>query len=81
MQIKIYKSALCPRCAYLIHSVKKLQQEFKEIEIITYDIATDIKTFKEAGIKMIPTISINNNKKSWILPKKSEIKDFILENK
>ena len=58
MTIEIYKSALCPRCAYALHSLKKLQEEFKDIEIITYDIATNFKVFKNEGIRMLPTIKI-----------------------
>ena len=77
MQIKIYKSALCPRCAYLVHTVKKLQKEFPQLEIQTFDILTDIKEFKNAQIKMIPSIKIGTNIKSWILPKESQIRDFI----
>lgn len=80
MQIKIYKSALCPRCAYALHVLKKLQAEFGDIEIISYDIETNPKAFKEAKIRMIPTISINDKKESWIIPKSSEIRDFVLEN-
>ena len=81
MTIHLYKSALCPRCAYAIHSLKKLQDEFDDINIISYDILTDFNAFKEAGIKMIPSIQINENKKSWILPSAKEIRSFILENR
>ncbi|PHR56183.1 MAG: hypothetical protein COA44_08815 [Arcobacter sp.] len=81
MTIEIYKSALCPRCAYALHSLKKLQTELDDIEIITYDIATNFSAFKQAGIKMLPTIKINNAKKSWIIPKASDIREFVLENR
>ena len=81
MTIEIYKSALCPRCAYALHSLKKLQEEFKDIEIITYDIATNFKVFKNEGIRMLPTIKINDNKKSWIFPSTKDVRNFILENR
>jgi len=81
MTIEIYKSALCPRCAYVLHSLKKLQNEFDDIEIISYDIATNFNTFSKAGIKMIPTIVINDHRKSWIIPASQSIRDFVLENK
>jgi len=81
MTIEIYKSALCPRCAYALHSLKKLQDEFDDIELITYDIVTNLSAFKEAGIKMIPSIKINDTKKSWILPKANDIREFVLENR
>jgi len=81
MTIHVYKSALCPRCAYAIKSVKKLQEEFNDLEVITYDIATNIRAFKQAGIKMLPTIMINDEKRSWVLPRSAQIRDFILENR
>jgi glutaredoxin len=80
MTIELYKSALCPRCAYAAKILKKLKHEDSNLEIITYDIATNMKAFKEAGISIIPTIKIQNEKKSWILPKTKEIKSFIQEH-
>ena len=77
MKIELYKSALCPRCAYAAKILKKLQKEDESIEIITYDITTNLKAFKEAGISMIPTLKINEAKISWILPKEKEIRAFI----
>jgi len=75
--IELYKSALCPRCAYAAKILKKLENEDSNLKIITYDIATNIKAFKEAGISMIPTIKIQNEKKSWLFPKDKEIRTFI----
>jgi len=77
MKIELYKSALCPRCAYAAKILKKLQLEDDSIEIITYDITTNLKAFKEAGISMIPTLKINDMQNSWILPKEKEIRTFI----
>ncbi len=81
MKIELYKSALCPRCAYAAKILKRLQSELDDIEVLTYDIATDFSAFKDKGIKMIPSIICGENKKSWILPKEAEIRDFILENR
>jgi len=81
MKIEFYKSALCPRCAYAAHILKKLQSEFQDLEVVTYDVATDFSVFKNKKIRMIPTISYGKSKKSWILPKEEEIRSFILENR
>jgi len=81
MKIEFYKSALCPRCAYAAHILKKLQTQYSDLEIITYDIATNLSAFKDAKIKMIPSIRYKEGKKSWILPKENEIRDFILERR
>ena len=81
MKIELYKSALCPRCAYAAYILKKLQTEFDDLEILSYDLATNLGAFKDAGIKMIPSIRYAENKKSWIFPKEDEIRDFILEHR
>jgi len=77
MKIELYKSALCPRCAYTAHILKRLQNEHDGLEVVTYDIATDFFLFKENKIRMIPTVICGESRQSWILPKESEIKDFI----
>lgn len=81
MTIELYRSLLCPRCAYATHILKKLQQEFNDIEIIHYDMITDFNVFKQAGITMIPTIKIDEQKSSWIIPTESQIRDFVLKNR
>ena len=78
MRIELYKSALCPRCAYAAHILKQLQNEFPDIEIIRYDVATDFQVFKSDGIRMIPAIRIQNKTESWIFAKSSQLKDFVL---
>jgi predicted DsbA family dithiol-disulfide isomerase len=80
MKIELYKSALCPRCAYAAHILKKVQSELDDVEILTYDITTDFSVFRDKKIRMIPTITCGDSKKSWVLPKETEIRDFILEN-
>jgi len=77
LTIELYKSALCPRCAHAAKILKTLKNEDPNIEIVTYDIATNIKAFKKANISMIPCIKINEEKKSWILPKTKEIQAFV----
>jgi len=58
-----------------------MQEENKDIKVLTYDITTNLKAFKEANISMIPSIKINGIKKSWIIPKEKEIIDFITKHK
>jgi len=81
MKIELYKSALCPRCAYAGYILKKLQNEFDDLEILTYDIATDLGAFKKAKVMMIPSIRHQESKKSWLFPKEKEIRDFIIEQR
>ena len=79
MKIELYKSALCHRCAYVTHILNHLKDEFSDLELISYDIATDFQAFKSADIRMIPALRIDNVKRSWILPQASQIRDFILK--
>lgn len=81
MKIELYKSALCPRCAYAAYVLKRLQDEFDDLELVSYDIATDFKVFKDSNIRMIPTIKHEGNSESWILPKATEIREFILKHR
>lgn len=81
MQIELYKSALCPRCAYAAYVLKRLQEEFEDLDIISYDIATDLNAFKDSKIRMIPTIKHQENVKSWFIPKAEEIREFVLKCK
>ena len=81
MRIELFKSSLCPRCVYAAHILKKMQDEFDGLEIISYDIATDFKAFKNSNIRMIPTIQFEQQKESWILPKASKIREFIVKNR
>lgn len=80
MKIEIYKSAICPRCMFAMHCIKKIKEEYPNLEFKIYNLETDYSDFKEAGILMVPTIKINDNKKYWIIPTTSELKDFILKN-
>jgi len=79
--IELYRSALCPRCAYATKILKDLSDEFEDIEIITYDVVTNTKAFKNAGVIMVPTIKIRENKRSWLMPKTAQIRDFVLDNR
>lgn len=81
MTIELYKSALCPRCAYAANILKKIQSEFDDVEILTYDIATDFSVFRDKKIRMIPSIVCGDNQKSWVLPKEAEVRDFIQKNR
>lgn len=76
--VKLFKSALCPRCAYTAKILKDLQKKFPNLEIVSYDLVTDFNYFKDSGVKMIPTLISENSRESWILPKASEIRKFVI---
>lgn len=81
MKIELYKSSLCPRCAYAAYAIKRLQDEFDDLKLVSYDIVTDFQVFKDSKIRMIPTVKFEDNSESWIIPKATEIREFILKHK
>ena len=77
MKIELFKSAVCPRCMYVHGILKELQKEHQEIEIDPLDIATNLKRWKEAGVKVFPALKIGEEIKAWYVPKKDEIVEFV----
>jgi len=79
MTLEYYKSAVCPRCAYTEMILKELQQEFRGLHIVTFDIATEYKRFRALGLRMVPALVSAETKKTWVIPRKAEIRDFVIE--
>ena len=79
MTLEYYKSAFCPRCAYTEKILKELQAEFRGLHIVTFDIATDFKRFKDLGLRMVPALVFPRTKKTWVIPRKEEIRAFVIE--
>lgn len=77
MKIEVYMTAICPRCLYISRILKELNQKHPELEIEYIDLLTDFKRFSDAGIKIFPAIVIGDDIRAWIMPKKSEIIEFV----
>jgi len=77
MKIQVYMTAICPRCLYISRVLKELNQTHPELDIEYIEMLTDFKRFSKAGIKIFPAIVIGNDMRAWIMPKKSEIVEFV----
>lgn len=79
MKVEVYMTAICPRCLYISRILKELNQKHPELDIEYIDLLTDFKRFNEAGIKIFPAIVIGDDVRAWIMPKRSEIIEFVEE--
>lgn len=79
MKVEVYMTAICPRCLYISRILKELNQKHPELDIEYIDLLTDFKRFNKAGIKIFPAIVIGDDVRAWVMPKRSEIIEFVEE--
>lgn len=77
MKVEVYMTAICPRCLYISRILKELNKKHPELDIEYIDLIPNIRRFKKAGIKIFPAIVIGDDVRSWIMPKKNEIIEFV----
>jgi len=77
MKIQVYMTAVCPRCLYLSKILKEINRRHPELEIEYIDLLTDFSRFTNAGIKVFPAIVIGDDMRSWIVPKRNEVIEFV----
>jgi len=77
MKIQVYMTAICPRCLYISKILKEINRSHPELEIEYIDLLTDFTRFTSAGIKIFPAIVIGDDMRSWLVPKRKEIIEFV----
>jgi len=77
MKVQVYMTAICPRCLYIAKILKELNRQHPELEIEYIDLLTDFSRFSKAGIKVFPAIVIGDDVRSWLVPKRSEVIEFV----
>jgi len=77
MNVELYKSAVCPRCAYVAKVLQELKKKHPMIEIEAIDIATNFGRMRRAGISVFPAIKIGDKVKAWYVPNRKEIEAFV----
>ncbi len=77
MKIEFYKSIFCPRCLYVSLVLKKLAEKYQDIEIKKIDILCDPRRARDAGIRLIPALKINQQILAGLFLTKKNIEDFI----
>lgn len=77
MKIQVYMTAICPRCLYISRVLKELNKSHPELDIEYIEMLTDFKRFSQAGIRIFPAIVIGDDMRAWVMPKKSDIIEFV----
>lgn len=77
MKVEVYMTAICPRCMYISKILKDLNRTHPELEIEYIDLLTDFTRFTKAGIKVFPAIVIGDDMRSWLVPKRKEVIEFV----
>lgn len=78
MKIEFYRTFLCPRCLLVAKTLKKLQQEFPDIEVESIEIARNLNRFRAAKIRTIPTLKAGDMTLTGILLTPAKIRRFLL---
>ncbi len=81
MKITFYSSKLCPRCYMTRRSLKEICKSDKQLEFEEIDILQQPKRTWKKGIRMIPTLQIDNAILSGAYLTKPQILNFIHELK
>lgn len=77
MKIKFYHSALCPRCLMVGRTLRKLQNNYPDLEVEKIEITTSpLESFRQ-GVRMIPTLSAGNQRLTGIYLTQDTIRDFL----
>jgi len=77
MKVQVYMTAICPRCMYISKILKEINRTHPELEIEYIDLLTDFTRFTNAGIKVFPAIVIGDDMRSWLVPKRKEVIEFV----
>lgn len=80
MRIEFFKSALCPRCRLAAYALKKIKKEYPDIEIESIEMICNLDRFRQARVRSIPTIIINDNKLTGLFLTPAKIRNFITGN-
>ena len=77
MKITLYRSAICPRCLMAVRALKRLQKEYKNLEVTEIDVATCPRQTWRAGIRMIPALECRGTILSGFILTSEKIQKFI----
>ena len=81
MRIILYKSMLCPRCHLTGKYLRELIADDPEITVEEIDIMAAPRQSWSDGIRMIPTLKIDNHILSALFISKIDIAEFIASHK
>lgn len=77
MTILLYHTRFCPRCAMTRRHLRALIGGHPELHLEEREVLTSWKDMRNAGIRMIPAISVDSNILSGIYLTRDDIKQFL----
>jgi len=77
MKIELYRTILCPRCLYVSRALKKIAASSPSLEIETIEVATNLTRSRQAGIKTVPAIKIDDDVLTGLILTPQRIRRFI----
>lgn len=77
MKIEFYRTILCPRCLIVSHQLKKLQSRMPNLTIEIIEIVTNPDRAREAGIRTIPALKVEDEILTGLFITPAKIKSFL----
>ncbi len=79
MSIQLFRTRFCPRCAMAAQHLRALTTGHPELHVEEKDILSDWQAAKEAGLRMIPAIRVDNRVLSGLYLSRTAIERFLKE--
>ncbi|MBT70425.1 MAG: hypothetical protein CMQ15_00050 [Gammaproteobacteria bacterium] len=77
--IKFYHSIICPRCAMARRELKKLKEEFPDLEIEPIEVLTKRGKKKEDGVRQFPALVHADKSLSGFILTRAAIRSFLVD--
>ena len=77
--IKFYHSIICPRCAMARRELKRLKEEFPDIEIEPIEILTNRGKMKEDGVRQFPALVYADKSLSGFILTRAAIRSYLAD--
>jgi len=77
--IKFYHSVICPRCALANRQLKKLKEEFPDMEFEKIEVLGNGKAMKQDGVKTFPALVYGDKSISGFLLTRAAIRSFLTD--
>lgn len=77
--IKFYHSIICPRCALARRELKRLKEEFPDVEIDSVEVLSNWGKMKEDGVKQFPALVHADKSLSGFILTRAAIRSFLAD--
>ncbi|NKB32168.1 MAG: hypothetical protein GKR91_03640 [Pseudomonadales bacterium] len=77
--ITFYHSIICPRCALARRELKKLKEEFPDVEINAVEVLTNRGKMKDDGVKQFPALVHADKSLSGFILTRAAIRSYLAD--